>query len=152
MNKRNIMTTLLGGLLGIFTACGQKTLMPDGALLSLDYTISGTMAGYEYEAHVETLKNGNVEVRASSEPYGPLVVKTVDKSALDSLRTIIETEKMYAYKNHYEPPFEVLDGRMWSFHALFEGDKSISSHGSNAWPKGDGLSRIREYIATLVGQ
>lgn len=144
------MLLLMGFILSVLTAYGQEAQMPEGALQSLEYTIRGTMAGYEYEAHVELLKNGKVKLCASRESYMPPVEKTVDKSVLDSLRTIMETEKMYAYQSYYTPPYQVLDGHSWSFFAFFEGGKYIDSGGSNEWPEGEGLSKIQKYIASLL--
>ena len=45
MNRRTMMTGIVSALLGILTACGQKKAMPEGALKSIEYTVSGTMAG-----------------------------------------------------------------------------------------------------------
>jgi len=149
MNIRGIVSAIIGGLLGTLTACGQKAAMPEGQLLSIEYTESGTMAGFKYEGHAEKQADGSVMLRVSSEAYGPLVEKRVGQEVLDSLRAIIEEEKMYEYKSHYEPPFEVLDGEMWTFGAQFEGEQTIFSGGSNAWPAGNGLRRIRDYLDRL---
>ena len=58
--------------------------------------------------------------------------------------------KMYKYKDVYLPKYEVLDGRSWSFCARFSDGSEISSHGSNAGPKDDGLERIYNYMVELV--
>ena len=42
---------LVGGLVGVLSCALKK--MPDGELVSVEYTRSGTMAGYVYEGHVE---------------------------------------------------------------------------------------------------
>ena len=146
-----MMTGIVSALLGILTACGQKKAMPEGALKSIEYTVSGTMAGYMYEAHVDKQPDGSVILKASYENYGPLVVKKVEASALDELRKIIEEEKMYAYKEHYSPHGEVLDGYSWSFRARFEGDEYIYSGGSNKEPPTNGLGRIRGLVIQLIG-
>ena len=64
--------------------------------------------------------------------------------------TIIEEEKMYAYKERYRPPMEVLDGESWGFSARFADGSSIYTSGSNAWPEGNGLGRIQSYMIELV--
>ena len=45
---------------------------------------------------------------------------------------------------------QVMDGWGWSFSARFADGSSISSHGSNASPKGNGLGRIRGYMDELI--
>ncbi|MBO4826736.1 MAG: YARHG domain-containing protein [Prevotella sp.] len=151
MKIKFVMTAFIASMLGILSACGQKKHMPEGALLSIEYTRSGTMAGYEYEAHVDRQDNGSVLLRASYVNHGPLVVKYVDESTLKELRDIIEEEKIYAYKDHYTPPFEVLDGYGWHLYARFENHESISTGGSNAGPDGNGLGRIIGVISKLIG-
>ncbi len=151
MRTKAIMTGILGSIFGLFTACGQNATMPEGKLLSLEYTESGTMAGYTFEGSVTTMKDGRVRLRVSYNRYGPLVKKIVDAKVLDDLRQIIKEEKMYAYKSHYQPMMEVLDGWGWSFHASFENEQSISSGGSNARPPGNGLGRIESYLTSLIG-
>lgn len=151
MRTKAIMTGFLGSIFGLFTACGQNATMPEGKLLSLEYTESGTMAGYTFEGSVVTMKDGTVRLRVSYERYGPLVKKTVDAKVLDDLKQIMKEEKMYAYKSSYQPILEVLDGWGWSFHASFENHQYISSGGSNARPPGNGLSRIESYLTSLIG-
>ena len=151
MKTRKIVTGLLASMLGTLTACGQLATMPEGKLLNVEYTESGTMAGFQFEGRVNTGKNGVVRMEVSSESYGPVVKKKVNANVLDDLRKIIEEEKMYAYKENYQPSFEVLDGESWYFNAAFENDKYISSGGSNAWPAGDGLKRIKGYLQSLIG-
>ena len=84
------------------------------------------------------------------ETYGPLFEKKVDTEVMKRFRQIIEEEKMYKYKESYLPSFEVLDGWGWSFRARFSDGSSIYSHGSNASPGDNGLSRIRGYMQELV--
>ena len=149
MKIRALLWTCLGGLLGLLTSCGTKK-MPESELVSIEYTRSGTMAGFEYEGHVDLNDDGTVVARAMRESHGPLYQLVVNKETLADLRKIIEEEKMYAYKERYLPPFEVLDGYMWSFHARFSDDTCISSGGSNASPGGGGLKRLRDYFTQLA--
>ena len=131
------------------SSCGIKAQMPDSELTSLTYTRSGMMAGYQYEGRLEKTDSGII-VKAMRESYGPLYQLTIDTKTLAKFRAIIEEEKMYEYKERYLPPFEVLDGYMWSFYAHFTDDKSISSGGSNAAPGGNGLTRIRDLFIELA--
>ena len=142
-----MMISVLGSLLGMGLGMG----MPDSELVSVEYTVTGTMAGYQYYALVERQQDGVVMVKAMRKNYGELVEKRVDGKVLDDLRDIIKEHKMYAYKEHYRPRMQVLDGYMWSFHAAFADGKCISSGGSNAGPSDDGLETIREYVIALLG-
>ena len=139
---------LVSGLFGVLSCALKK--MPEGELLSLDYTRSGTMAGYVYEGHVERDSTGAFVLRAMKENYGPLFEKKLDSETMMKFRQIIEEEMMYKYKESYIPTLEVLDGWGWSFHATFSDGSVISSHGSNESPKGNGLDRISDYMAELV--
>ena len=139
---------LVGGLFGVLSCAMKK--MPEGELVSVEYTRSGTMAGYVYEGHVERDLTGAFVLRAMKENYGPLFEKILDAEVMGKFRQIIEEEKMYKYKESYMPTLEVLDGWGWSFHATFSDGSVISSHGSNASPSDNGLDRIRNYMTELV--
>lgn len=75
--------------------------------------------------------------------------------AMDQMRQLIRDKKIYSYKEHYNNRF-VLDGDFWSFHATF-GDSEdysqrqfLSSSGSNAGPRGDGLSALAALMKQLI--
>ena len=135
---------------GILSLIGCGTPEPTGELLSVDYTHSGTMAGYIYEGRVKQDSNGNYVLTAMKENYGPLFQKQISKEAIDSFKQIIIEEKMYKYKEHYRPSMEVLDGEGWHFAAKFSDGTRIYSSGSNAWPRGNGLGRIQGYLLKLI--
>ena len=79
---------LVSGLFGVLSCALKK--MPEGELLSLDYTRSGTMAGYVYEGHVERDSTGAFVLRAMKENYGPLFEKKLDSETMMKFRQIIE--------------------------------------------------------------
>lgn len=135
---------------GILSLIGCGTPEPTGELLSVDYTHSGTMAGYIYEGRVKQDSNGNYVLTAMKENYGPLFQKQISKEAVDSFKQIIIEEKMYKFKEHYRPSMEVLDGEGWHFAAKFSDGTRIYSSGSNAWPRGNGLGRIQGYLLKLI--
>ena len=137
------------GMLMTWVGCATKK-MPEAELVSLRYTQSGTMAGYIFEGEMNKDENGEMVLRAMKESYGPLFEKRLTKEEVQHFRRIIEEEKMYTFKERYLPSMEVLDGEGWSFDAKFADGSSIDSHGSNAWPKGNGLGRIRSYMEQLV--
>ena len=126
---KKFLFCMIGTMMSLL-CCGTKA--PEGQLVLLEYTKSGTMAGYEYFGRVEKQPNGTFVVIAMKESYGDL------------------EEKMMKYKEHYRPVFEVLDGYMWHFEATFSEGARVYSSGSNARPGGDGLNRVREYLTELV--
>ena len=138
------MIAALTGLVG----CGAQ--VPEGDLLSVEYTESGTMAGYIYEGRMKQNPDGTFILKAMKENYGPLYQKQISKEAADTIRQIIIEEKMYKYKEHYRPKLEVLDGYGWHFQATFSDGTRIYSSGSNAWPRGNGLGRIQGYLQRLI--
>ena len=148
MKVRSLFLCLFGGLLGL-VGCTVKR-MPEGSLVRVELTRSGTMAGYEWYGCAETDSTGIFVLRAMKESYGPLFQKQLSHETMNQFRQIIEDEKMFKYKESYRPKMEVLDGWGWSFRAKFSDGSSISSHGSNASPKGDGLARIQGLMAELI--
>ena len=148
MKVRSLFLCLFGGLLGL-VGCTVKR-MPEGSLVRVELTRSGTMAGYEWYGCAEPDSTGVFVLRAMKENYGPLFQKQLSRETMNQFRQIIEDEKMFKYKESYRPKMEVLDGWGWSFRAKFSDGSSISSHGSNASPKGDGLARIQGLMAELI--
>lgn len=148
MKSKGLFLCLLSGVLGLIGCAPKK--MPEGDLIRVEYTRSGTMAGYEFEGRVEQDSAGSFVIRAMKESYGALYEKKVSPEVLQHFRQIIEEEKMYKYKERYTPMMQVLDGWGWSFSAKFSDGSVISSHGENAGPRGDGLKRIRSYMQELV--
>lgn len=146
--RKGLFFCLVGGVFGML-GCALKK-MPEGELVSVEYSRHGTMARAEFEGNVEQDSTGAFVLTAMKETYGPLFEKKVDTEVMRHFRQIIEEEKMYQYKESYRPTLEVLDGWSWSFGAHFSDGSSIYSHGSNASPGDNGLSRIRGYMQELV--
>lgn len=141
------MICIFSALIGLV---GCRAQVPEGQLQSIEYTTTGTMAGYIYEGRAEQNPDGSFTLKSKKENYGPLYCKQISRADMDSLSQIIIDEKMYKYKERYLPKFEVLDGEGWHFQATFSDGTHISSHGSNAWPGGSGLSRIQGYLQKLI--
>ena len=60
--------------------------------------------------------------------------------------------KLHKLKDHYLPPFEVLDGYGWGISIVYPED-SIWSGGSNAWPGGklaEGINVINSRIQSII--
>lgn len=143
-------TLMICIITGLMSLTGCRAHVPEGELLSIEYTTSGTMAGYIYEGRVEQNPDGSFLLTSKKENYGPLYSKQIGKADMDSLKQIILDEKMYKYKERYLPKFEVLDGYGWHFQATFSDGTRIYSSGSNAWPGGNGLGRIQGYMLQLI--
>ena len=161
--------SLMSSWLGITSVDGIFSRMPEGDLVMMAYSVSGTMRGYQYYVSVERQENGVIMLKATTENYGEIIEKKVDAPVLEPtenygeiiekkvdapvlehLRDIIKKYKMYKYKERYLPPFHVTDGYMWNFRAKFSDGESISSHGSNARPRDDGFEVIRAYITEVL--
>lgn len=149
MMKWNLKSALLGSML-CWLSCSPAKKMPEGDLISIEYTTNACMAENEYEGSAERDSAGCFIVRSKKENYGPMYEKRIDASQMKHFRDIIEEEKMYLYKDSYKPSMEVMDGWGWHFHAKFSDGSNIWSGGSNASPDGNGLARVRAYMEELV--
>ena len=149
MKRFSIMASIVG-VLSVLTGCSMFQKMPEGKLVSLEYTRSA-MRGNEYEVSLTTEANGDVVLRAMKENYGELIEKKLTEEEVAGFVSIIKEEKMYKYKEKYRPLLKVLDGYMWHFNARFE-HGSIDSGGSNANPGGEGLNRIKAYAISIVNR
>ena len=147
--RKGLFFCLVGGLFGVLGCALNK--MPEGELVRVEFSRHGTMARAEFEGCVEQDSTGSFVLRAMKDTYGPMFEKRLDAETMNRFRQIIEEEKMYKYKERYEPMMRVYDGTMWDFTARFSDGSVIRSHGSNASPKGDGLQRICDYMQELVG-
>lgn len=147
--KKGFFACLVGGLLSL-VGCTSKKLMPAGELIKLSYTRNEMTAGYRYEGRVQQDSTGVFVLSAMKEEYGPLFEKRINAEVMKKFRQIIEEERMYAYKESYEPLTNVSDGSMWHFDAVFSDGSMISSHGNNASPDGNGLSRIKAFMMELA--
>ena len=144
---KKYMACIIAGLMSLLGCGAQK---PEGELLSIEYTESGTMAGYVYEGRVKQNPDKSFVLTAMKENYGQLYQKPIGKEEMEKFRQIILEEKMYNYKERYLPKMEVLDGYGWHFSANFSDGTRIYSYGSNARPGGSGLGRIQGYFLQLI--
>lgn len=143
------------GLLGLFSVCkaqvNTKPAMPQGKLLSLEYSFSGmrmpVYGNFKLKRNAETGESDFSFFHYNKEMF--------TKGVLDSVFTaacrIIEEERMYEYAISYSLPPEVekgmLDGFGWRFEACFENGECISSHGRHVMPGGKGLRRIEDLLS-----
>lgn len=114
----------------------------------VEYCNQGMMMTPVAQMRVER-KDSNVVfvIKGTTTEEKEYVIDDGEQILKDALK-IIEEEKMLEYKSSYslKASERVLDGETWSFRAKLADGRSVSSHGSNAWPGGDGLSRIGKLL------
>ena len=149
MKKVGFMSLVLGSVM-CWLGCSPARQMPEGELVSIEYSTNTCRAENQYEGSVQRDSAGRFVVHSMKKNYGPLYEKIIGASQMKRFREIIEEEKMYRYKESYQPRLHVLDGWGWHFCARFSDGSKILSGGSNARPDGNGLARIRSYMEELV--
>ena len=80
-----MLITLISGWLGSVSVEGIFSRMPKGELISVEYHVSGTAAGYQYYYLVERQKDGTVVLKAMKENYGEIIEKKVDAKVLSHI-------------------------------------------------------------------
>ncbi len=131
------------------TSIKSKCTQTDQCSLDMvEYCNQGMMMTPVAQMRVER-KDGNVVfvIKGTTTEEKEYVIDDGEQILKDALK-IIEEEKMLEYKSSYslKASERVLDGETWSFRAKLADGRSVSSHGSNAWPGGDGLSRIGKLL------
>lgn len=74
---------------------------------------------------------------------------TVPAATLDSIAHIILEHKMYNYEEHYDPPFEVMDGTSWHYQAQYDDETYLSSGGHEAGPGDNGMTVINDMLKKI---
>ena len=131
------------------TIKNQKTMKTKSQQCGLDmveYQHQGMMMQPVAEVRLER-KNGKVvmAVRGTTTDEKEFVLDDGEQLLKEAL-AIIEEEKMLDYGVSYEPEIQPLDGYAWSFAARLADGRSVSSHGHNAEPGGEGLSKIEKLL------
>ena len=106
MKSKGLFLCLLSGVLGLIGCAPKK--MPEGDLIRVEYTRSGTMAGYEFEGRVEQDSAGSFVIRAMKESYGALYEKKVSPEVLQHFRQIITD----IFRDADDPVFQILTVRV----------------------------------------
>lgn len=113
----------------------------------LEYTKQGTMAQPDNYFKVELGENGNVKV---TRQRGMAIEElTADTTLLAEILKIYNECDIQNWKNDYQPSVEILDGYMWNLEIKFDNGNYKYSHGNNAGPNSDGLSRFSNLIWEL---
>lgn len=144
------LTTILLAVLSIFTCCADRQPAPKHPLTDIHYTAGSQMYAYpSTDMHFFVAHDSIFAIVFDIHQYQYSRYLITQPNVMQRMRQIILDEKMYRYKSSYYNPY-VLDGDGWSFNATFLDDvdashqhaETISSGGSNKWPKGDGLKLI----------
>ena len=121
--------------------CSQKA--PDGALKGYEYVENGMRA--VPQVHYEVLFD------AEDAPYvrhvkwnGEEIVVPAPSQLPAQIDSLVRRYKLHQLKDHYQPPFKVLDGVSWRLYIRYEGG-SISSGGYHTRPP----ERLREGIEAI---
>lgn len=145
------LTAFLLSLISIFPCCADKNI-PKLPLTTIRYTYGSQMIAYpEYSVTFMTREDSVLAIVFNIDEIQYSLYRITQPDVMKKMKDIIIKEKMYKYKDSYSNP-HVLDGDGWTFYAGFKDDvddrhqhyESISSGGSNKWPKGDGLKLIRQ--------
>lgn len=122
---------------------------PTGKLTEFSYVHSGTMAQPFKEYRLKLLDDGQVEFFAHNlgEYHDTLVVTS---EVLDTVASMIISNEIYRYKDHYEPDMMVYDGEGWRYSATYDDKTSLYSGGTNAWPRNYALPIISNYLDSIA--
>ena len=128
------------------------------ALDMVEYSFQGMRMDPLAHMRVER-KDGKVVmvIKGTTTDEKEYVIKDSERFLNEALK-IIEQENMLEYKESYtfktEPGERILDGYSWTFTAKMKDGQSVSSHGRNAEPDGNGLNKIgallREHAVKLL--
>lgn len=129
----------MAGLLSFFgcSSSGNAPVNENDTITHFSLSEGGGMdrfAGFGYL--VEETKDGKVHFIFNEGHPDEKELTIDDHSVFDSLQAIILKHKMYKYKGHYQPKFDVLDGTSWHLYVMYSSGKDISAGGYMAGPDG----------------
>ncbi len=131
--------------------CGSGK-KPEGVPVSYEYRYNATMAYYITWYQVEKDSTGVVRLSYSKDHNPEITVLKAPSDLLEFIGRTAAEYKLHKLKDHYLPPFEVLDGYGWGISIVYPED-SIWSGGSNAWPGGklaEGINVINSRIQSII--
>lgn len=127
----------------MMTLFGCSQMATDGALKGYKYVENGMRA--VPQVHYEVLFD------AEGVPFvrhinwdGEETVTKAPKDLPAQIDSLVRRYKLHQLKDHYQPPFKVLDGVSWRLYIRYEGG-SISSGGYHSRPP----QRLREGIEAI---
>lgn len=148
---------MFGGI--FFTKATGSNPKPDGPARSYEYQYSGTMMYPITYYDVKRDENGDVRIaylekeRNYDNPKGPdMIIIPGPEDFFEQVDAIVAKYKLHRLRGTYTPRALVLDGYMWHAYIRFQ-KNSISTGGSNAWPKEklwNGINAINGYIQSQI--
>lgn len=158
-NEKNLFGIIpLLALFFAFLSCSTSAKKPQGKMLSFRYSEHGSMAQPNCDFTVTRIDDKTCTVRYfNHDKEIPDTIQNYDEemmydtltfsiSLLDEIQNVVMAHKMWKYKEHYSPMFDVLDGTSWSLSIRFDDDVSISSGGYHSWPKDKGLREVDDLL------
>ncbi len=130
---------LIAGLLSLFgcSSSGNTPVNENDTITHFSLSEGGGMnrfSGFSYI--VDETKEGKVHF-IFNEGYPDEKELTIDDHAVfDSLQAIVQKYKMFKYKGHYQPKFDITDGTSWHLYVTYASGKDISTGGYMAGPDG----------------
>lgn len=124
---------------------------PSGPIVSYHYTYSTCVMYPIYEYEVVLNASGKQTLNYSRND-GVMHPVPLEEDVLGKIDAIVKEYKLYRLKEHYMPPFDVLDGWSWNVQIGYQGE-SIYSGGSNARPPKKlqtGLEEINAYLKSFI--
>lgn len=161
LNKKQTIKTLIfmsfitfiSSLFGCKTS-GITTKEPNAPLIKYSYRLSNTSIMPMKEFTVEKIDEITCKVTFASDfdpQKGGVVMDSLETSIglLQEIEKEVRAHKMYKYKEHYTPPFRILDGKSWIMSMKFE-DSYFYSSGENEYPSDNGLYIIADIVEKAI--
>lgn len=124
---------------------------PAAKLVSFTYRHWGTMAEPNHDYELRLADDSTTAVLMSRGMASPVRdTITVPRAVLDSVAAIALRHNMQDYEKDYQPPFDVMDGWMWSLSLTYDNRDYISSRGTNARPHDNGIAEITAFLDSLL--
>ncbi|MCR4824657.1 MAG: hypothetical protein K5849_04780 [Bacteroidales bacterium] len=134
------------------TKASGRNEKPEGAVISYEYQLSGTVIHPLLYYQVERDPAGTVCIAWSKDCDPEIRVIRGPEDFFDRLGDLFDKYRLYRLRIRYLPRMTILDGEMWRTYIRFE-QGSVSSGGSNAFPPEKlqaGISAINGYIRSLI--
>lgn len=127
------------GIISSIFGCSGTKVDPNDTITYFSYSKGGGMRRFDgYRYLVEKTKDGRAHFLFNEDYPDEKEFTIEDLSVFDSLQQIVLKHKMYKYKGHYNPMFDILDGQSWSLYVKYASGASISAGGYMAGPDGYG--------------
>ena len=124
---------------------------PKGAVVSYEYIHRECMAFPRVYYLVSADADGKQTLTYSKDD-GVQHTVALQEDVLGKIGAIAKSHKLHRLKDHYTPPFQILDGYSWTLYIRYESG-SVSSSGTNARPSKklkEGIEAINDYLESFL--